>query len=484
MSRGQVYSSGLPNGPAEHERRYDRQLRDLEISDRQLSSLLEGTFDLVRNYWSGVERRPAYPTTNGETTARLFSRPWAEEGLGGKVLDDFTVIAEHSRASGGKFFGYVFGSGEPVGALGELLAAVLNQNVTAWRSAPAAVSIEHAAIGWLAEAVGCPGFRGSLCGGGSAANLMALAMAREAKLPANESGARPAIVYAAAEVHMSIPKAVALLGIGRDNLRLIPVDESFRIRVDVLQAAIDEDRAAGRTPIAIVATTGTVVTGAIDPLTRLAAIARQERLWLHVDGAYGGLAALAVPDRFEGLSSADSLSLDAHKWLYQPLDCGCLLYRDPGVAREAFSHSGDYTRVLSRDPLEAFAFFEESIELSRRFRALKLWMSLQYHGRRAFREAIARDLRHAQLLVQAIEAQAELELVAPVHLSAVCFRHRAKDNEAILHRVIERGRVYLSNATIRGRFALRACFVNHRATPDDVSAIVTEVLAAAKELSR
>src|SRR5271165_3777090 len=166
MSRGQVYSSGLPNGPAEHERRYDRQLRDLEISDRQLSSLLEGTFDLLRNYWSGVERRPAYPTTNGETTARLFSRPWAEEGLGGKVLDDFTVIAEHSRASGGKFFGYVFGSGEPVGALGELLAAVLNQNVTAWRSAPAAVSI--AAIGWLAEAVGCPGFRGSLCGGGSA----------------------------------------------------------------------------------------------------------------------------------------------------------------------------------------------------------------------------------------------------------------------------------------------------------------------------
>lgn len=283
---------------------------------------------------------------------------------------------------------------------------------------------------------------------------------------------------------MSVPKAVAMLGIGRANLRLIPVDDSLRMRSDALEATIAADRKAGMTPIAIVATAGTVNIGAIDPLSEIADIARREALWLHVDGAYGGLAALAVPEKFRGLDRADSLSLDAHKWLYQPLECGCLLYRDPQVARETFSHSGDYVRIFTEDPGEAFAFFEESMELSRRFRALKLWMSLQYHGRSAFREAIARDLSHAQLLAETIQSHPELELLAPVPLSAVCFRHRAKDNAAILRRVIARGRVYLSNATIDDQFALRACFVNHRTTEEDVRAIVSEVIAAASELNR
>ena len=459
-------------------------MQSLKISSEELSRLTEQAIALALSYWTSVEDLPAYPTTSGEQTAKLFSRSWAEEGLGGKVLDDFKIIAEHARPSGGKFFGYVLGSGEPVGALGDLLATVLNQNVTAWRSAPAAVTIEQSVVGWLAEAVGCSAFRGTLCGGGSAANLMGLAMAREAKLPANEAGARPCTVYASEQVHMSIPKAIAMLGIGRANLRLIPVDYDLRMRTDALEAAIAADRRAGMTPVAIVATAGSVNIGAIDPLPEIAEIARREALWLHVDGAYGGLAALAVPEKFRGLERADSISLDAHKWFYQPLECGCLLYRDPQFARDAFSHTEDYVRVMADDPTESFAFFEESMELSRRFRALKLWMSLQYHGKRAFREAISRDLAHAQLLAETIRSQAELELLAPVPLSAVCFRHRSKDNASILKRVIARGRVYLSNATIYGQFALRACFVNHRTTEDDVRAIVSEVIAAADELNR
>lgn len=459
-------------------------MQSLKISSEELSRLTEQAIALALSYWTSVEDLPAYPTTSGEQTAKLFSRSWAEEGLGGKVLDDFKIIAEHARPSGGKFFGYVLGSGEPVGALGDLLAAVLNQNVTAWRSAPAAVTIEQSVVGWLAEAVGCSAFRGTLCGGGSAANLMGLAMAREAKLPANEAGARPCTVYASEQVHMSIPKAIAMLGIGRANLRLIPVDDDLRMRTDALEAAIAADRCAGMTPIAIVATAGSVNIGAIDPLPEIAEIATREALWLHVDGAYGGLAALAVPEKFRGLERADSISLDAHKWFYQPLECGCLLYRDPQFARDAFSHTEDYVRVMAENPTESFAFFEESMELSRRFRALKLWMSLQYHGKRAFREAISRDLAHAQLLAETIQSQPELELLAPVPLSAVCFRHRSKDNASILKRVIARGRVYLSNATIYGQFALRACFVNHRTTEDDVRAIVSEVIAAADELNR
>jgi glutamate/tyrosine decarboxylase-like PLP-dependent enzyme len=459
-------------------------MHNLKISNEELSSLTQEAMALALTYWASVDGLPAYPVTSAEQTAQLFSRSWSEEGLGRAVLDDFRTIAEHVRPSGGRFFGYVVGSAEPVGALGDLLAAVLNQNVTSWRSAPAATTIEQAVVGWLADAVGCPGFKGSLCGGGSAANLMALAMAREAKLPANETGARPCVIYASEQVHMSIPKAIALLGIGRNNLRFIPVDDGLRMRTDALEAAIATDRQAGNTPIAIVATAGTVNIGAIDPLPKIAEIARREALWLHVDGAYGGLAAIAAPEEFRGLDQADSMSLDAHKWLYQPLECGCLIYRDRQIASQTFSHSGDYVRIFAEDPGEAFAFFEESMELSRRFRALKLWMSLQYHGRAAFREAIARDLSHAQLLAQAIRSHPELELLAPVALSAVCFQHRTKDNAAILRRVIARGRVYLSNATIQEQFALRACFVNHRTTEDDVRAIVSEVIGAAEELNR
>ena len=458
-------------------------MSELEISDQALAQLADEAMGLATAYWSSLDQRPTYPATSGAETTALFARAWAEQGRGAAVLQDFTEIAEHVRPASPRFFGYVLGSGEPVGALGDLLAAALNQNVTSWRSSPAAAAIELAVVGWLAEAIGCTGFTGSLCGGGSAANLMGLAMAREAKLPANETGVRGGIIYASEQVHMSIPKAVALLGLGRNNLRLIPVDADFRLRPDALEAAIAADRAAGHTSIAIVATAGTVVSGAIDPLPELTAIARRENLWLHVDGAYGVLAALARPEMFDGLAGVDSLSLDAHKWLYQPLDCGCLLHRRPDIARKTFAHSDDYVRTTSEDPAEAFAFFEQSMELSRRFRALKLWMSLQYHGRAAFRDAIARDLAHAQLLAELVRAHPELELVAPVSLSAVCFRHRTRDNVAVLQRVTARGRVYLSNATVHGQFALRACFVNHRTREDDVRAIVTDVIAAADEIT-
>jgi aromatic-L-amino-acid decarboxylase len=246
-------------------------------------------------------------------------------------------------------------------------------------------------------------------------------------------------------------------------------------------------------PVAIVATAGTVNTGAIDLLKEIAAAARRHHAWLHVDGAYGGLAALAYPEKFPGLDSADSLSLDPHKWLYQPMDCGCLLFRDRDLARAAFSHTGDYAKVLTDDPLEGFAFFDESLELSRRFRALKLWLSLRYHGVRKFRESILQDLELAQSLGLKIAQHPELDLAAPVELSAVCFRYLPRGGEEsgvddlnarILARVVRRGRVYLSNATIHGKFALRACVVNHRTTEADVQAVVDEVLAAAAEAQR
>jgi glutamate/tyrosine decarboxylase-like PLP-dependent enzyme len=192
------------------------------------------------------------------------------------------------------------------------------------------------------------------------------------------------------------------------------------------------------------------------------------------------------------MDRADSLSLDPHKWLYQPLDCGCLLYRNPADARRAFSHTGDYAKSLLEDPIESFAYFEESLELSRRSRALKVWLSLRYHGLEKFRKAIQNDLQHAQLLSRLVVAEPELELLAQVKLSAVCFRFLPRPgsgadadvlNRKILQRVVQRGKVYLSNASIHGTFSLRACFVNHRTTPDDVAQVIAEVLTTSRELS-
>jgi glutamate/tyrosine decarboxylase-like PLP-dependent enzyme len=470
-------------------------MNPLQLSPGDFRRLAEKTTALAADYLEAIDQRPCFPATTGGETERLFAQPLPEEGLGAAAFDSFGDVLRHSRAQNGRFFGYVLGSGEPVAALGDLLASVLNQNVTAWRSGPAAVTLERTVVGWLAQAIGCDGFTGSLCGGGSAANLMGLAMAREARAPANARGAQPGVVYVSEEVHMSMGKAVALLGLGRDSVRTIPTDDGFRMVTAKLEAAIAEDYAAGRKPIAVVASAGTVNTGAIDPLAEIGEVAGRFGLWFHVDGAYGALAALAAPQRFAGMARADSISLDAHKWLYQPLDCGCLLYRDAAAARAAFSHSGEYARSLSDDPVEGFSFFEESLELSRRFRALKLWLSLRYHGLAAFRQAIARDLRHAQALAEKIRGERQLELLAPVGLSVACFRFVGKKgaaaapeeeldrwNAAILKRILERGRVYLSNARLRGKFALRACIVNHRTTEADLDAVVEEVLAAAREV--
>jgi aromatic-L-amino-acid/L-tryptophan decarboxylase len=385
----------------------------------------------------------------------------------------------------------VLGSGDPIGALGDLYASVVNQNVTAWRSAPAAVTIERTVLESLAAAIGCDGFVGTFTSGGSLGNLMALAMARESRAPANEDGAQPgAVVYASEEVHMSVPKAMAMLGLGRASLRLIPVDENMRIQVPALETAIARDREAGRRGIALVGSAGTIMSGAIDPLAELADVARRNELWFHVDGAYGAAAALAQPEKFVGMSRADSISLDAHKWLYQPLDCSMLLYRDEDAARHAFAHSAEYVKTASDDPIAGFAFFDQTIELSRRFRALKLWLSLRYHGLTAFRAAIAENIEQAKLLTKLIDAEPSLELLAPVELSAVCFRWANAEtdtlndlNEEILREVNQAGRVWLSNASIRGAVGLRACITNHRTTEQDVRTVVEEVLAAADRVT-
>ena len=461
----------------------------LDLSPGEFRALADAVVALAAEFVGDLDDRRTVPATSALDTA-AFDLPLPEEGLGQAALRGLESIAEHVRAPTGRRVPYVVGSGDPVGALGDLYASVVNQNVTAWRSAPAAVAIERAVVRGLAEAIGCSGFTGTFTSGGSLGNLMALAIARESRAAANEEGAQPGVVYASEEVHMSIPKAVAMLGLGRANLRLIAVDEQMRIDVSALEAAIVRDQKAGMHGVAIVGSAGTIMSGAVDPLGELAKVARRYNLWFHVDGAYGAPAALAAPEKFVGMAEADSISLDAHKWLYQPLDCSVLLYRDADAARRTFAYAAEYVQTTTADPVEGFAFFDQTIELSRRFRALKLWLSLRYHGLEAFRAAIADNLAQANLLAELIQANPSLELIAPVDLSAVCFRYVNGDagganalNEAILRHVTATGRVWLSNASVRGIVGLRACITNHRTTEQDIRTIVEEVLAAAERVT-
>jgi glutamate/tyrosine decarboxylase-like PLP-dependent enzyme len=469
-------------------------MNPLALSPEQYRQVYERITQIALAYLGSVNDLPSFPEVDGKRVQGMFSAALPEHGMGMAALDDLTDIIDTARPCGPRFFGYVLGSGEPIAAAADLLASVLNQNVTAWRSSPSAVTVERTVVGWLAKMIGCDGFTGSLTGGGSPANLMGLAMAREATLPANENGVtKPGAVYASTEVHMSIGKAVALLGIGHDHLRLIPCDDDFRIRIDLLQQAIESDKAAGIMPIAIVGSAGTVNTGSIDRLDALATIAEQTGAWFHVDGAYGALAAIAEPNKFLGMDQADSISLDPHKWLYQPLDCGCLLYRMQARAQRAFSHTGDYAQSYFADAVESFQFFDESMELSRRFRALKLWLSLRYHGLENFRESIRNDLDVAAHFAGRVDAEPELERRAAAPLSVVCFRYVPKDqptsedrlnqlNQQILPKIVRRGRVFLSNATIKSDFALRICVVNHRSTRADLDEVVSEVLTVGREV--
>jgi glutamate/tyrosine decarboxylase-like PLP-dependent enzyme len=469
----------------------------LELSAEEFRRLAAKVTELSTDFLTSIDSRRIFPKTSGAESERLFATELPERGMGADAFTALEDVVAHSRAQNGRFFGYVQGPGEPVAALGDLAASILNQNMTAWRSSPAGVTIERTVVRWLAEAVGCNGFFGTLTGGGSAANLMGLTMAREAKTPANERGLRAAVagvVYASEQVHMAVPKAVAMIGIGRENIRVVPCDASYRMIPSELEQAIRSDEANGLVPVAVVASAGTVNTGAIDPLREIADIAHAHGAWMHVDGAYGALAAIAISEKFDGLALADSLSLDPHKWLYQPLDCGCLLYRDLAMARKTFAYTGDYAKQLSDDPVEGFAFFEESIELSRRCRALKLWLSLRYHGLEAFRVAIRKDLDSAQRLAATVAKAPALELIATGELSVVCFRHllskdasdaeRDRFNLAVMKRMIARGKVYLSNATLEGKFCLRACIVNHLTKESDVDAVVPEVLAAVEEVAK
>ena len=415
----------------------------------------------------------------------LLDAPLPEEGERLEdVLDACDAVLAAGRRTGPTFFGYVQSPAAPVGVVADLLASAADQNVTAWRSAPAAVQVERLTLRWLGALVGYDDeAAGLLLSGGSAANLTALLAAVRTRAP-SDADRRALVVYVSEEAHFSVAKAAAALGLA---VRAVPVDDAWRLETSALEGMIAADAQAGLTPVCVVASAGTTATGAIDPLDRVADIAAERDLWFHVDGAYGAPAA-AVPaerERFRGMERADSLAIDAHKWLYAPVDCSALLVHDVTTTARAFrGAAGEYVRVLDAQDDEAFAFWDHGLELSRRFRALKLWMTLRFYGARRLAEAIEHDIAMAAHLAALVRDSEDFELLTAPSLSVCTFRHVPAGmpegeldahNQRLLGAAQRDGRVYVSNAGIRGRFALRACITNFRTTRADVERVLTVV---------
>ena len=501
----------------------------LDVSDDAFRALADRAVALVTDYFATIRELPIFPSRTAKEIATQLDAALPLDGP--DTLDEVfehcrRIIANSRHTSHPRFFGYVASPATPVGAFADLIVSALNQNVPAWRSAPAATHVERTTVRWLAQLIGYTNnASGWFTSGGSMANLNALYVAHRTKArryaeqkndtskPGDVSHtglwrAGPAMtLYISDQAHHSIIKAADILGISRGQVRIIETDERFRLNVVLLQKRIEADLDAGLRPFCIVATAGTVNTGAIDPLDEIAAVAEKFDLWFHIDGAYGAPAALDPAKRslFAGLARADSVTLDPHKWLYTPLDCGCLLLREPQLARAAWTQieGAEYIRIFEESDDESFAFFDYGTELSRRFRALKLWLLLRYYGVPRLAAAIAEDNALAAYMAEQIERADDFELLAPVELSICCFRYvpvqmaraltqadaatRARLegelnhlNERIVHAVQRGGRAYISNAILRGRFALRACIINFRTTRGDIDLTLDIIREAAQ----
>jgi aromatic-L-amino-acid/L-tryptophan decarboxylase len=416
------------------------------------------------------------------------------------------AIADHSLFNGHpRFFGYITASPAPIGMLGDLLASALNPNVGGWLLGPAASEIEAQTVRWIAELIGYPADCGGLLvSGGNMANFVCFLAARAAgarwdvRADGVNDGSRPALrCYASAETHTWIQKAADLTGIGTTGIRWIPTDDRLRMDVGLLASRLAADKAAGDLPFIVVGTAGSVSTGAVDPLVEIGSLCREEGVWFHVDGAYGGFAA-AVPDAsadLRALAQADSVAVDPHKWLYAPLEAGCALVRDPEALRRAFSYHPPYYHFEE----QATNYVDFGPQNSRGFRALKVWLALRQAGASGYRRMIGEDIALSRALADAVTAHPELELVTQ-DLSITTFRYIPADlrgndgqaardyvdtlNRALLDALQRGGDVFVSNAVVSGRYVLRACIVNFHTSLADVQAVPDIVVRTAAPLDR
>lgn len=470
----------------------------LDMTPEQFRQLGYKAIDLIADNLGQLQNRlePARRSVPTDLRDQLLNQALPQTGSNPTELIEFVeqhILPYPLGHINPRFFAWVNSPAAPISVIGELLSAGMNSSAAGGDQA--STYLEHAVLNWLKEIMGFPQASGALLvSGGSMATLVGLAVMRHCKTQTGsirDHGLQqepvPMVVYKSVEGHSCLDKAVELLGIGHNYLRAIPVDAEFRIDVTELRRQIKRDRQAGLYPACVIASAGTVNTGAIDPFDQIADICQQENLWLHVDGAFGGVGILAdsVKHLYKGIERADSLGIDPHKWMYIPVECGCAIVRDQQAMRDTFSVVPPYLR----DDRQLPWFSEYGPQQTRAFRSLKLWLAMKHVGVEGYRELITRDIELARLLQAKILARSDFELVAPGPLSVTCFRYvpwGSHDgeviNRAILDIVQSQGQVYLTSTEVKGEFVLRANIINFRTNEADLDFLLQTIAQAGQQV--
>jgi aromatic-L-amino-acid decarboxylase len=470
----------------------------LDMTPDQFRQLGYQAIDLIAENLGELQARlePARRPVPADLRDQLLNQPLPQTGSEPAALLEFVeqhIVPYPLGHINPRFFAWVNSPAAPISILGELLSAAMNSSAAGGDQA--STYLEHAVLNWLKAIMGFPADSGALLvSGGSMATLVGLAVMRHCQAQTGNMRGQglqpepaPMVVYKSSEGHSCLDKAVELLGIGHHYLRVIPVDADFRMDVAKLRQQITEDRQAGLHPVCVVASAGTVNTGAIDPFDQIADICQQESLWFHVDGAFGGVGILAdsVKSLYQGIERADSLGIDPHKWMYIPVECGCAIVRNQQAMRDTFSVVPPYLR----DDRQLPWFSEYGPQQTRGFRALKLWLAIKHIGLEGYRQLISRDIQLAQWLKAKILAHPEFELMADGPLSVTCFRYAPTGcddlpslNRSILARIQHQGQVYLTSTELQGDFVLRANIINFRTNEADLDFLLQTIAQAGQEL--
>ena len=494
---------------------------DLDMSPETFRALGHRVVDTVADYYRTIRDLPVFPARTSSEVAAAFNEPLPHDGQDPQsILDAWTekILPNATHLGSPRYFGFVNGSGTMMSVLAETLAASVNMNVGGWKPAPAATEIERRTIGWIAELIGYPTTTGGLfVSGGTMANFTAILTAlrntagydttREG-LQSDRRRGRFLLYMADHEGHSSIERVADMLNLGRDAIRRVPSRDDFTMDVDGLKGMLDEDIARGQTPFCVVAQAGSINVGAIDPLEDIARVCEERRLWFHADGACGAVGAILPEKRplFRGLERADSVTLDPHKWLYIPYECGCVLVRDPEKLRRTFSMHAPYLRGTLPTEYTGIDYFEYGPQMSRGFRALKVWMSLKHYGVQGYQALLGQNVRCAEHLDRLVRASRDFEALHQPTLFIYSFRYAPEDlrsaatrspehragidayldrlNQRIADEIQLTGVAFVMTTSVRHRTVLRFSICSHRTTLRDIELVFEKLRELGEKLDQ